>query len=98
MRGLSWLLALVGVAQFGIVAYARPDGLSVDMAYLVMALFVLAAAALWACSWMCGCGWDSGCGCGHCDGCSGGECCGHCGCEGEVPHAHDANGHAGHSH
>jgi len=97
MRGLSWLLALLGIAQFGLIAYAKPAIVSTDMAYLVMALFILAAAALWACSWCCG-GWGYGCGCDHCEECSEGECCGHCGCEGEVPHSHEGNGHEGHVH
>jgi hypothetical protein len=97
MRGLSWFLALLGVAQFGVIAYTKPTGyVSVDMAYLVMALFILAAVALWAFSWCCG--WGYGCGCDHCEDCSGGECCGHCGCEGEESHSHEGNGHEGHSH
>src|SRR5688572_20308749 len=97
MRGLSWLLALVGVAQYGIIAYLQPDGyVSVDMAYLVMALFILTAAALWSlsCCW----GWG-GCDCDHCEGCSGGDCCGECRCYGgkesggHHEHSHDEPGH-----
>jgi hypothetical protein len=107
MRGLAWFVALLGIAQYGIIAYLQPDGyVSVDMAYLVMALFILAAAGLWACSW-CSCwGWG-GCGCDHCEGCREGDCCGDCACYGRegkrgpegAMHSHDeGHGHSGHSH
>lgn len=76
MRWLSALLAVVGIAQYTVLAILQPDDyVSLDMAYLVMALFLLAAAGVWCCSW---CSWG-----GHgygCD-CCGDDCrCGDCEC------------------
>ena len=100
MRGIAWLLGLIGVIQFGILAYLRPSGyVSLDMAYLVMWLLILAGVAVYCCSWCAsGCyGWNGdscdccgdNCGCGDC-----GECCE----DDDEEHEHGEAGHEGHSH
>jgi hypothetical protein len=95
MRWASWLLALVGIVQYAaIVAAGGEDYVSRDMSYLVMWLTLIAAVALYACSWCCG--WGGGCGCCD-DGCSCGDC-GECMPNGEHHHAHGEAGHEGHGH
>lgn len=83
MRWTLWLLAVLGIAQFMFVALAHPVGISMDMAYLIMALTLIALLGGLAlgCGYGCDCN-DWGCGCGHCDECRGGGCCGACGCGG----------------
>lgn len=80
MRWTLWLLAVLGIAQFAFVAYAHPTAPSADIAYLVMALCMIALLVGLAFPYCGGC-WDQGCGCGHCNECRDG-CCGACGCGG----------------
>ena len=100
MRWVPWLLGILGVAQYGIIAYTQPTGyVSVDMAYLVMWLAVIGALLLCYMSWCGGCsGWDDGCDCcgPGCE-CGDGECCMPDG-EGHE-HGHEGHGHdGGHKH
>src|SRR5438128_587828 len=69
MRWTLWLLAVLGIAQFVFVATAHPASISLDTAYLVMALtmmVLLGGLALGGCGYGCGCDgdWSEGCGCG----------------------------------
>lgn len=101
MRWTHWLLALAGVAQFAVMAAIKPTGyVSLDMAYLVMWLTLIAAVALWwgsCCSWGGYCGYGGGCDCGHCEGCKGDDCCGECACCKDDGDGHE-HGHEGHDH
>lgn len=94
MRWVSWLLGILGVAQYGLIAYLQPtDYVSVDMAYLVMWLAIIGALLLCSMSWCGGCYGDDGCDCcgPGCE-CGDGECCMP---QGEHGHEH---GHEGHGH
>ncbi len=96
MRWVPWALAGFGVVQYAVFAFTKPENyVTLDTAYLVMALSLIAALVTWAFScW--GCDWG-GCGCDCCEGCSGDDCCGRCACCADDGHGHE-HGHEGHDH
>ena len=107
MRWIPWLLGIVGVLQYAIIAYTAPvEYVSTDMAYLVMFLCVIGALLLCYMSWGC-CGdgcrdWDDGEGHGGmaaCDCCDGHCHCGDCDACDPASHGHGDGGHGqGHAH
>lgn len=97
MRWMAWLLGVLGVVQYAVMAYVDPSGyVSLDMSYLVMWLAVIGGLIL--CNTGCGC-WSGGgcsccgegCSCGDCGNCMGGE-------HSHGEHSHEGHGHEGHKH
>ncbi len=95
MRWVPWLLGILGVVQYGVIAYVQPTGyVSVDTAYLVMWLAVI--GALVVCYLSCyGCGYgDGGCDCcGEGCECGDGDCCMPAGNGHAHEHEHGEPGH-----
>ena len=96
MRWLPWTLGIVGVLQFAVMAFVRPDAdyVSLDTSYLVMWLAIIGGVLTCYLSCWGDC-YGGGCDCDHCPGCAAGQCCGGCGCYG--PNV-EMKGHEGHGH